>query len=151
MPRRVCRRFLLAPLLLLDAVPTAMPRAGTSGRRECGKERPEAELGQGGSRHLGVLMATGLREHFPWRLCPTCRPGPGHVPGGCRGVSLGLFSETLCRERRLELQPWAGMGRKEGDTDPHGAGSGRSRNHPDLLQKISPARAAGEAELVAGG
>lgn len=118
--------------------------------------RAGGRAGTSGSWHLGVPMATGLREHLLWRDCPACHPGLGTCWAGQGGNESGPFLQKTAKSRGSDLPPWPGTGRKAG-TDPHGAGTGqetsvgRSRNHPDLLQKMSPARAAGEAELVAGG
>lgn len=52
------------------------------------------------------------------------------------GVSLGPSTKTLCRERRSDLQPWPGMGRKGGErirTAP-AQGGRRGSGNPETIQ-----------------
>lgn len=64
-------------------------------------------------------------------------------------LSPGSSSKRFYREQRLD----PGMGKKGGDRSVwrwhRETRFGRSRTHPDLLQKMCPAGAAGEAEPVA--
>lgn len=96
-----------------------------------------------GHRAQGASSVEALPRVSPW---------PGHVLGG----QVWALPPKHRAKSRSDLAALAGMGRKAG-TDPHGAGTGQERgvgrciNHPDLLQKMSPAGAAGEAELVVGG
>lgn len=82
-------------------------------------------------------MATGLEEHLLWKLC-----------------HMSPCPQALPPKGSTESRGWTrGMEKKGGDRSVwrwhRETRFGRSRTHPDLLQKMCPAGAAGEAEPVA--